>query len=78
MVYRLQKRNAIIVDIDGTLAHSSGKRGWYDYDKVHADDVDVIVKSIITRLSDDAAILIVSGREDNCKDITNKWFETKI
>lgn len=42
-VFDETKPDAIIVDIDGTLAHSSGKRGWYDYDKVIGDDLDEIV-----------------------------------
>lgn len=73
--FEFNKRMAIIVDIDGTLAHTSGNRGWYEYDKVHLDDVDIVVGGIVTRFSVDTAILIVSGREDNCKDITIEWLK---
>lgn len=71
--FEVGKRNAIIVDIDGTLAHSSGKRGWYEYDKVHTDDVDAVVRYVINNLKGVFDVLIVSGREDNCKDITLEW-----
>lgn len=71
-----KKEIAIVVDIDGTLAHSSGKRGWYEYDKVHLDDVDIVVRKIITKLAESAYVLIVSGREDNCKDITIEWLKS--
>lgn len=75
--FELSKRSAIIVDIDGTLAHSSGKRGWYDYDKVHTDDVDVIVRYVVSTLEGKGVeVLIVSGREDNCKDITIEWLKS--
>lgn len=74
--FEVGKRQAIIVDIDGTLAHSSGKRGWYEYDKVHLDDVDVVVKHVVTNLEQHCDVLVVSGREDNCKDITIEWLRS--
>lgn len=41
---------AIIVDIDGTLAHMDGKRSPYDYSKVSGDSVDEQVTWLVTAL----------------------------
>lgn len=67
------KRPAYIFDIDGNLAHTSGKRSPYDYTKVKVDDVDIAVKRVLSELYDWADILIVSGREDSCYDDTAEW-----
>lgn len=72
--------SCIIVDIDGTLAHMSG-RSPYDYSKVHEDVVDENVREIIWRYRHpsnddfvkDTYVIVVSGREDDCKDVTQKW-----
>lgn len=71
----------IIVDIDGTLAHMNG-RSPYDYTQVHTDVVDPVVADIVRRyrtvdiMEDNPLyVLIVSGRDDNCKDVTRKWLE---
>lgn len=71
------KRDAIIVDIDGTLAHTSGKRGWYDYDKVHLDDLDECVSRIVNDLSNKYLVIIVTGRDVDCRDVTEKWLYSK-
>lgn len=68
------KPTCIIVDIDGTLACNSSGRNWYDYDKVYQDTVHAHIKSIVKRYND-MDIIIVSGRYDNCKDITEKWLQ---
>jgi predicted kinase len=72
--------NCIIVDIDGTLAHMTG-RSPYDYSKVQEDVVDENVREIVIRYSGrglmdevpSTYIIIVSGREDGCKDVTEQW-----
>lgn len=63
---------AIICDIDGTLAHMNG-RGPYDYNKIHTDSVDEKIKGIIDRFKKDTKIIIVSARDDDCRDVTEKW-----
>lgn len=65
---------AIICDIDGTLAHMQD-RDPYDYDKVDTDVVDKTIKNILRVFygTNDYAILIVSGREDTCKQETIGW-----
>lgn len=68
---------AIIVDIDGTLAHMNG-RSPYDESKVGEDEVDETIKSIVDVYSDMGFhILIVSGRHDSCQQDTRCWLIRK-
>ena len=74
--------NCIIVDIDGTLAHMTG-RSPYDYSQVHTDIVDENVASIVWRyyardvMTDipDTYVVIVSGRDGVCKPETEDWLK---
>lgn len=63
---------AIIVDIDGTIAHIKD-RSPYDLSRVLNDDPDVIIVKLVRQLSKDYKIIIVSGREDICEDDTRMW-----
>lgn len=74
--------NCIIVDIDGTLAHMNG-RSPYDYSKVSTDILDHNVAEIVNMwkynvrdvIGDvtSAYVIIVSGREANCRGETEDW-----
>ena len=72
--------NCIIVDIDGTVAHMNG-RSPYDYSLVGTDIVDENVANIVRRyaqrdimeMTPDTYIIIVTGRDDTCKEDTLKW-----
>ena len=72
--YKFQrgKVNAIICDIDGTLAHMKN-RGPFDWHKVEGDFVDQIVHSVIEKFKVDTDILIVSGRDGVCETETRNW-----
>lgn len=69
------KKNAIIVDLDGTLAlNEFNNRDYYDYTKVDEDEPDMTIKELINLYSENGtSIIIISGREDSCFDITNEW-----
>jgi len=67
------KPTAILVDIDGTLAHMNNKRGPFEWDKVHVDDVDEVVKSMVNHFQADHTIIILSGRDGVCQPATEKW-----
>jgi len=69
------KPKAIIVDLDGTLAHMSG-RSPFEWHRVGEDSCDETVAEIV-RLHNDVGykILIVSGRDSVCKDISEKWLD---
>ena len=63
---------AIIVDIDGTLAHMDG-RSPYDWERVGEDLVDENLGRIIHVLSERFRIIVMSGRSEDCREITQEW-----
>lgn len=65
----------VIVDLDGTVAHNDGTRGWYEYDKVatdkyHEDIADLVVYAA---LAAHCKIRFVSGRSEDCRRETEAW-----
>ena len=72
-----KKGNAIIVDIDGTLAHRCD-RNWFEYSKVDQDDLDVIIYGIVEAYANKGyTVLIVSDREGTevCHQKTLAWLD---
>lgn len=67
------KPNAIIVDVDGTLANNTSGRGWYDHHRVDEDSLHEHIASLVQRHSNDHAIIIVSGRKECSRTLTDKW-----
>lgn len=65
-------RTAILCDIDGTLAHMKD-RSPYDWSRVDQDDVDPIIKNLLDVLKDKCFIILVSGRDEVCREKTEKW-----
>jgi len=63
----------VIVDVDGTLASMDGKRGPFEWDKVGGDSVHEHVKLIVNNLPDTVIVIILSGRDGSCYDLTEKW-----
>lgn len=71
---------AVLCDIDGTLAHMTS-RGPYDYsDEVIAtDEVDEQVVEVLKSLHNRGyKIIILSGRDGVCKQSTRKWLDTEL
>lgn len=67
--------SAILVDLDGTLAHMT-TRGPFDFTKVKEDLVDKSVKEVITDMyKNGKKIIIVSGRDDSCMDLSREWLK---
>lgn len=65
---------AVIVDIDGTLAHHHGVRNIFEWDKVHLDEPDPLVVEVVKGLkSQGIYIVVTSGRDDICKEKTWNW-----
>jgi predicted kinase len=66
---------AILVDVDGTLAHNDGHRGWYDYEKVYGDIVKEDIAEIVRTYAEGGyhKVIIMSGRDDVCQDETARW-----
>ena len=66
----------IIVDIDGTLAHMTG-RSPYDFDRVNEDAVDIAVANICQFYYDDGySVILLSGRDEACRTVTVDWLHT--
>lgn len=66
--------NAIICDIDGTLA-IMGDRGPYDWDKVGVDTVNEPVRSLLNNYeqSEKGSVILLSGRDGSCATETRSW-----
>lgn len=65
----------MIVDIDGTLMHM-GDRGAFDWDRVDEDTPDSQVVEIVKLLKMSGyAIIVLSGRDSCCRDLTIKSLE---
>ncbi|AGY47133.1 polynucleotide kinase [Clavibacter phage CN1A] len=69
--------HAIIVDIDGTLAHMNG-RGPYDSHLAHTDTVDEVVAGMIEDYQwsggeQEREIVLLSGRPEDDRQVTEDW-----
>lgn len=66
--------NAIIVDIDGTLAHMEG-RSPYDPTLYHTDSYDEIIGRIVDlyHYSTGAHVILLSGRSSDHRGETLRW-----
>lgn len=68
--------NAIIVDVDGTIASHHGVRDVFDFTKVYNDNPhEDIIRLVQLEASTGTKIIIMSGREDSCKEDTIRWLE---
>lgn len=69
------KDKAILVDIDGTIAHITNQRSYYDYDeRVLTDTPDKTIIDIVNMYKKNGyTIIVMSGREDKCYDYTKQW-----
>lgn len=74
----ITRPQAVIFDVDGTLAHVNGKRNIFDFDNIHLDDPDHLVMNIARALTSHYHIIIVSGRDDCCKAKTIEWLKTHL
>lgn len=77
-----QKRRCVIFDIDGTLAHMTG-RNPYDYNRVMEDEPDALLVAVADSLKevygkDYLDIIIVSGRNEDCRELTERWLDENM
>lgn len=66
---------AYLFDIDGTLA-LMGDRGPYEWAKVELDIPNVrMVHTLLTLAASGVSILIISGRDEDCRPETIRWLD---
>lgn len=79
-----EKPRCVIVDIDGTLAHNTSGRSFYSYEQISKDTPDPFVTCMVDALYHYGVeqsgerypkIIIVSGREDSCREETEAWLD---
>jgi predicted kinase len=69
------KPDAVIFDIDGTLANMVD-RSPYDWKRVDEDVVNERVSELVNfHKSLGRKIIILSGRDGSCKELTEKWLK---
>jgi len=75
----LDKRDAILYDLDGTVAHATD-RSPYDFSRVKEDIVDDNIANIINSFAAYGITAIgLSGRDDICYDDSLDWlYENKV
>lgn len=66
---------AIIVDIDGTIAHMGDGRGPFEWHKVDQDAPDEAVLSVIRTLAKSYNVIFMSGRDESCRALTEEWLD---
>jgi predicted kinase len=67
--------HAIIVDIDGTLAHMTN-RGPYDTSKYIDDSIDWVVRDLVNKMAFlGVQIIIVSGRDGAYREVLKQWLK---
>lgn len=72
-VIDIDKQNAIMVDVDGTLAQMEG-RGPFDWPKVKSDSVRQHIKWLVQNYYEQGCkIIILTGRDGCCLDLTTEW-----
>lgn len=66
---------AVIFDIDGTLAHM-GRRGPFDWMQVYKDDVnEIVAEQLEFHKSKGRKVFVVTGRDSVCREVTKDWLE---
>jgi len=67
--------DAVIFDIDGTIAHMQGMRGTFDWHRVGVDSVDEkVVETLKTYEKAGYNIIVVTGRDGLSEEKTKQWF----
>jgi acid phosphatase class B len=69
------KPQAIICDVDGTVALMHGNRTPFEWDKVSTDKPNQWVIDLIVSYHNGTGckVFFLSGRSDECMDDTHKW-----
>jgi predicted kinase len=69
--------DAVIFDLDGTLAHMQNRRGPFEWKKVGLDMVDQpMVRAVKAWKNSGVEIIVASGRDASCKSETVEWLKS--
>lgn len=78
----MKKKNAVLCDLDGTLALFEGRRKWYEFDKVFVDLPRKSASLILINYNGNRPwsgdIIIITGRPESCRRQTEKWLEKHL
>lgn len=70
------KKNAIILDIDGTIAEKHPDRGIYEFDKVWMDKpITTIIDLSNGMFEKGYSVVIITGRDVKCEKETLSWIK---
>lgn len=73
--HRTNRTDAILVDVDGTLAHMDG-RSPFEWDRVDEDKPDLEVIDIVNGLYHlGYYVIVLSGRDGSCFTKTKDWLD---
>jgi predicted kinase len=71
--YKSELPQAVIFDIDGTLAIMKN-RGAFEWDKVDRDSGnDIVLEQVFFHKNVGRKIIVVSGRDGSCEEMTRAW-----
>lgn len=73
----MTRPRAVLVDIDGTLAHHHG-RSPYDWQRVSEDTPNEPVADLVRILDDRMHIILMSGRDEVCRPQTEAWLKEHL
>jgi predicted kinase len=66
----------VVSDLDGTLAHMSGKRGPFDWEKCDLDEPDLVLIDMLKRhKAYGDTVWLISGRLETARKPTEEWLE---
>lgn len=70
---------AVLVDIDGTLAHR-GDRSPYDWSRVGEDEPNPAVIELVQTIAAAGRhrIILMSGRDEVCRQQTEVWLDAQV
>lgn len=70
------KPEAVLVDLDGTVALNTGGRSFFDYTRVGEDTVNEPIADLVSMLdADGIQIVFMSGRDSRCRAETIQWLK---
>jgi len=72
----LKLKEAIIVDLGGTLAHRTNRLKSEYMERFHEDRVDETVRDLVNLINDSGVmVIILTGQRERSRIITEKWLK---